>query len=808
MYKLLQLITLTAALLLQACGGGGASAPTATTATNVVQAPTGSAALAAGVQVLTDDQNRQLISSGGDSIVFAGTGLPFAAGSIIVTDSDAFKITSLRTENGNTVLTVTEPALEELFEELTIAGDFEAAAVENAPTSVVLIDVLRDMAKAINVDLGSFAWTAEPISGVKTKLIGKLRGTVDYSYKRAIGIQRADLTLTMNNELQADLTLSKGETPDAEKQVGSVRIPVNVSLADRLLTVVGVRVVSIYIPFYLGASARAETKFSLNSGSVLTGEFGVRYRPETGLQVIGDLAATRSDKSLTATTPAGAPTLSTFTGYAGPYVRMRPALAFLDRVGLLGIDTRVSADGQMVVQLVPEDPGYCITLAPTVNWSANAYLKAAFLQELKTEAIRKQLYKGDQSFTGACQAPVSVDLLPAAEPRVYGTSSIFRVVANLDPKATFSVPDVPPTGKVVVRVGSTSCEAVLSPLSSVTAAGECTLRPGTTGSSSPASLTYPGDKKYAPGSIQKNIEVGRAQTIAGSSGPAQAVVGSTFQFSASVLPVPTAFGEPTGFISVRDGAGQLVCRQQIVSAGNVSCAVSFVTPGVKQLTATYEGDLNFSGSSGTSISVLVADVVSALTISTASETASTFSYFRITPFVSEGDTHQLSVSSTTGPVPAADLEWTSSNPSYLGVDANGLLSGIGAGSSIITVRHKVTDVRATTTFNVIATVSQGGLAWKLTALATGYSRAVSYCAVDGWRLPTLDEALAVSRSGAINDWLTQSPAPSAPNQWLFDFKTSTPTGTGNYYDWYWGAGSGPRGISTAPSSSSNVVCVR
>ncbi len=53
-------------------------------------------------------------------------------------------------------------------------------------------------------------------------------------------------------------------------------------------------------------------------------------------------------------------------------------------------------------------------------------------------------------------------------------------------------------------------------------------------------------------------------------------------------------GTPTGEVTVSDGAGA-TCTGALV-AGNGSCALTFTTPGLKTLTATYAGDDNFNGS--------------------------------------------------------------------------------------------------------------------------------------------------------------------------------------------------------------------
>ncbi len=75
--------------------------------------------------------------------------------------------------------------------------------------------------------------------------------------------------------------------------------------------------------------------------------------------------------------------------------------------------------------------------------------------------------------------------------------------------------------------------------------------------------------------------------------PAATVVGEGYTVSVSVT---GAGGTPTGTVSVSDGS---VSCNATLSGGSGSCALASTSAGSKTLTATYAGDANFLGSSGT-----------------------------------------------------------------------------------------------------------------------------------------------------------------------------------------------------------------
>ncbi|MEW2435599.1 Ig-like domain-containing protein, partial [Streptomyces caniferus] len=113
--------------------------------------------------------------------------------------------------------------------------------------------------------------------------------------------------------------------------------------------------------------------------------------------------------------------------------------------------------------------------------------------------------------------------------------------------------------------------------------------------------TYGGDGNFT-GSVGADTQTVAPATTATvvSSSPDPSVVGETVTFTATVTPVLPGAGTPTGTVNflVTDGV-TTVSLTGTLSGGTVSVSTNgLVTAGTYTVTATYAGDGNFTGSSG------------------------------------------------------------------------------------------------------------------------------------------------------------------------------------------------------------------
>jgi hypothetical protein len=79
-------------------------------------------------------------------------------------------------------------------------------------------------------------------------------------------------------------------------------------------------------------------------------------------------------------------------------------------------------------------------------------------------------------------------------------------------------------------------------------------------------------------------------------------VGESVTYTATVAPVPPGAGTPTGTVAFTDGYGPIEgCESRPLdqdSPNQATCTTALTHPGADEVTASYEGDANYAGSSG------------------------------------------------------------------------------------------------------------------------------------------------------------------------------------------------------------------
>jgi len=148
-----------------------------------------------------------------------------------------------------------------------------------------------------------------------------------------------------------------------------------------------------------------------------------------------------------------------------------------------------------------------------------------------------------------------------------------------------------------------------------------------------------------------------------SSDEGSGVVGAQVTYTATVAPAPPGTGTPTGDVSFSDDSGQIAeCGELSLSGGSpdtATCTTTHAEAGSDEVTATYSGDANYTGSSGNASE----SVVEAAAITSAN--SATFT---------EGADGHFAVTATGTPTPA--LSESGTLPEGVKFDAEtGVLSG-------------------------------------------------------------------------------------------------------------------------------------
>ncbi len=158
--------------------------------------------------------------------------------------------------------------------------------------------------------------------------------------------------------------------------------------------------------------------------------------------------------------------------------------------------------------------------------------------------------------------------------------------------------------------GATVCQGV--PVS----AGEatCQTTPGQAGTY-PVLATYSGDASYqgstSPTLSQMVAGTATTTTLRSSTNPSTA--GQTVTYTATVSPAPDG-----GTVSFTDGETAIPgCGTAAVSAGAAKCSVTYQAPGTHSIIATYSGDARYGAGDTTSLTEIVNQVATAVTLTSA-----------------------------------------------------------------------------------------------------------------------------------------------------------------------------------------------
>jgi N-acetylneuraminic acid mutarotase len=206
-------------------------------------------------------------------------------------------------------------------------------------------------------------------------------------------------------------------------------------------------------------------------------------------------------------------------------------------------------------------------------------------------------YSGDLDFTGSTSAGVALTVNKAAtQASLSGpTAGVFGQTFPLTATISVSAPGSGvPTGTVTFLDGTTTLGTA-----AVNAAGQATLTvPPLAVGTHTVAASYGGDPNFiASATTGQSLVVTKAQTATTITSvvPTVGLVGQPIVIGVTVSVVTPGSGVPTGSVTISDGTGAS-CSASIATP---SCSLVPTSPGQKTLTATYPGDSDFAGSSGT-----------------------------------------------------------------------------------------------------------------------------------------------------------------------------------------------------------------
>ena len=212
------------------------------------------------------------------------------------------------------------------------------------------------------------------------------------------------------------------------------------------------------------------------------------------------------------------------------------------------------------------------------------------------------VYGGDADFTASAssaftqtvnQAATSMSLAPSTNPSVTGQGVTITATVTVSAPGSGA-----PTGFVAFEDGGTLVAACAAQPVSGAGIATCTTSFVTAGQ---ATLTavYGGDADFtsstAPGLTQTVNEGATATTAISTLNPS--LPDQMVTYKASVAPTAPASGRPSGTLTFMDGGSPIRgCVARALADGTASCSIVYVGVGTHAITAIYNGDANFTGS--------------------------------------------------------------------------------------------------------------------------------------------------------------------------------------------------------------------
>ena len=214
-------------------------------------------------------------------------------------------------------------------------------------------------------------------------------------------------------------------------------------------------------------------------------------------------------------------------------------------------------------------------------------------------------YGGDTNFTGSTATAITQTVSQdgsattlsssSVNPSVYGQAVMFTATVTATAPGSGT-----PTGTVTFYDGSTALDtATLSGGSAAFATSALAL------GSHPITVVYGGDTNFTGSTSPVFTQVVNeyASTTAVSSSVEPSVYGQSVTFTATVSATAPGEGTPTGNVTLYDGSTAL--DTEVLSGGSATFTTSSLAVGTHSITAVYDGDSSFNGSTSTALSQVV-----------------------------------------------------------------------------------------------------------------------------------------------------------------------------------------------------------
>lgn len=323
-------------------------------------------------------------------------------------------------------------------------------------------------------------------------------------------------------------------------------------------------------------------------------------------------------------------------------------------------------------------------------------------------------YAGDTNFNTSTsailtqvvnKANTTTTITSSPNPSLVGQSVTFTATVS----ATAPGSGIP-TGSITFKDGTTTIGT------STLAGGTATFTTSALSKGSHSiTAVYGGDTNYNTNTSSiLNQTVGNANTTTTiSSAPNPSVFGQTVTFTATVTAAPPATGTPTGNVTLKDGTTSI--GTATLSSGKATFTISTLVVGGNSITATYDGDTEFNGSTS---SILTQTVNKASTTTTLNVSANPSLVGQSLTFTATVTVVAPGVGTPTGTVTFKDGATTLGTGTISGNAATFTTSSLTLGShSITAVYSGDSNFNTSSSATLIQVVNQAGTTTIVTSSA-------------------------------------------------------------------------------------------
>ncbi len=218
-------------------------------------------------------------------------------------------------------------------------------------------------------------------------------------------------------------------------------------------------------------------------------------------------------------------------------------------------------------------------------------------------------YQADANFAGSTSAALPREVNKASTATVVSSSSLSPSVFGQPVTFTTTVAAVAPgagtpTGTVTFSDSNGDLVTCTDGPPALDSNGTTTCTTSTLPAGAPSiTASYQGDANFLGGTsaaFAQNVNQASTTTVVSSSSLSPSAFGQPVTFTTTVAAVAPGAGTPTGTVAFSDGANPVACTggpPALDSNGIATCTTSALPAGAPSVTATYQGDTNFSATS-------------------------------------------------------------------------------------------------------------------------------------------------------------------------------------------------------------------